>query len=144
MSTVMLMGMAALQEDTGPTCQLPNQSLARVNFGATCYSGIQIGADGNIDALSESNVWVDTGDDWLLTGTNSEVWVETTLNSGTLYSSSATGTRLACTSDTYWRIRDTSSGDGEETASITIELYDASSGGNLLASNTYALDAENF
>jgi hypothetical protein len=127
--------------------QLTAQNLVRL-VNQTCYSGIKIASDGNIwtkDAAG-SNTWTDSGDDWLLAGANTEVWVMATWLTGTgspsLISSSAVNTRLACTTDRLWMIRDTVDGGGEVTGTLDLFLYDAATGGNLLTSRSYALDAE--
>lgn len=127
--------------------QLTAQNLVRLTT-QECYSGIKIDSDGGIytkDAAG-SSTWTDSGDNWLLSGANSDVWVEASYSAGTgspsLFSSSATGTRLSCAGDRFWMIRDTTDGGGEVTGTLDLYLYDASSGGNLLASRQYALDAE--
>jgi hypothetical protein len=115
---------------------LTAQNLQRL-VNQECYSGIKIDSDGGIwtkDAAGPSG-WTDSGDNWLQSGANTDVWVLATYLPGTgspaLYSSSAVNTRLSC-----------ADGGGEVTGTLDIFLYDAATGGNLLTSRSYTLDAE--
>lgn len=76
---------------------------------------------------------------WLDRGSNTEVWVEATVVSGTL-TSGTTGSRLACTVDRSWS-KSKSSGFGTDTCVIDLDFYDASSGGNLLDTQRVTLNA---
>lgn len=127
--------------------QLTAQSLQRLTT-QECYSGIKIDSDGGIYTKDAAGVsgWTDSGDNWLLSGANTDVWVLATYLPGTgspaLYSSSAVNTRLSLAGDRFWMIRDTTDGGGEVTGTLDIFLYDAATGGNLLTSRSYSLDAE--
>jgi len=125
----------------GPTVQLPAVALANVDSGTT-YSGIKIDSNSSIYRHISGSVWTDTGQDWLLNGLNSEVWVHASYSGDTLYSSSAVGSRLACTSDHYWRVRDTTDNGIEVAGTLTLQLWDHATVGNLLATRVYPLDAE--
>lgn len=122
--------------------QLPIISLSAVLSSGPVFSGIKIDSNGTIYKRDGTTTWVTTGNDWLLSGLNENVWVECTLDSGSLFASSSTGVRLQCTTDYFWQVRDNIQGDAGVTANITIKLWDAATGGNELASRAYNPDAE--
>jgi len=107
-----------------------------------CYAGVQYNSTG---LEYESPPGGGTGFSisrgyWLDGGSNSEVWIERIINSGSLYSDSGSG-RLALTSSRAFQVRDTSTSGGPVTCNLTINAYDAASGGNLLDSVTFTLSA---
>jgi len=76
---------------------------------------------------------------WLTAGANTAVWVQMVLTSGTLSSTSGTG-RLATSTTRKWGVAMT--GTGVKTAGFTLNFYNAATGGTLLASAAFTVDAE--
>jgi hypothetical protein len=68
------------------------------------------------------------------------VWVERTVNSGTLDTDTIGASRVVCSTDRIVGI--TRSSAGTDTANVTLEFFDAASGGNSLDTATIALSAE--
>lgn len=107
----------------------------------TAYATVKVDADGDLyESISGSGSGFTSYETWLDSGLNSEVWVECTVNSGSLDTSAGTGSRLACTSDRIWGIECAT--DCLQTANITLDFYDAASGGSLLDSQTVTLEVE--
>lgn len=135
---------------SGLSVQLPVISLAGYSEGWDAHSGIQFRSNGDIykHPNSGDDIWIDTASDWLLDGSNSQVWISCVFTSGfgspSLKSGSdlGDGTRLALTINRHWDITDTTADDGQVEATLLIKLYDAATGGNELASRTYSLDAD--
>jgi len=92
------------------------------------------GADGIYDIIVDSP--------FVTGGTTSQVWVERTINSGSLDVDTIGASRVACSGTRTIEAHDTSpipptTGD----ANVTVDFYDAASGGTLLDSATYDLTA---
>lgn len=95
----------------------------------TCYAGLQINSNGSEYEYNNAGTAVSIGT-WLVNGTNSEVWVECVLGTGSWNSINAgTGTRLQCNTTRSWRVSTTGAAT---TVSCNFKFWDAASGGNLL------------
>ena len=80
---------------------------------------------------------------WLDAGDGADVWLERTINSGSLNSNDPGAGRHQMSS--AWgplEVSDSSYVGGPNTCNVTVKAYDAASGGNLLDSVTYTLSAE--
>jgi hypothetical protein len=76
---------------------------------------------------------------WLVTGLNSEVWVERTLDSGTLTTDHIGSGRLSLVASPISDVR--RSTNGFKTCTLTYEFFDAASMGNSLGSKQIVLTA---
>lgn len=74
---------------------------------------------------------------WLDAGSNTQVWVERTIISGTLDVDAGSG-RLACTADRIFGVTQTVL--GSKATVIDLKFYDAASGGSLLDTQRVTLD----
>lgn len=127
---------------TGPGVDAVGGNITRTR-GITCYAGIRYDSDGDeyeSPITGAIGINVNRGT-WLTSGLTSEVWMQRTINSGSLYVDAGSG-RLAMTTSRTFQVRDTSTTGGPVTCNLTIDFYDAASGGNLLDSVTYTLSAE--
>ncbi len=116
----------------------------QVRFGASCYSGVKLDADGNQYYMGATGSWFldTTPNTWLITGTNDRFWVRATLNSGTLdHLNSGTGSWLQLNADRNWSFLDATTGDGADTVSLKLEIATSSTGSNILATETYTMSA---
>lgn len=109
--------------------------------GESAYAYVGVHADGDLyesKTGTSPNVAYET---WLDEGTNNQVWVECTFTGDTIDSGcSATGSRLACTSDRKWGI--TASAGTFKTSTAVLDFYDDAVSGNLLDSQTVLLTAD--
>jgi len=119
----------------------PTASVTDYEFSSTAYAWYQVDSDGDIKTSTTSASPTVVQETWLDAGLNSQVWVEASISGTALEAgSSATGSRLACTSDRKWGY---TAGPGVlKAGTLTVNFYDASSGGNLLDTQTVSLSAE--
>lgn len=117
-----------------------SSDITRLRVGSTCYAGVRFQADGTEDSLGPTNTWVGDRGNWLDSGDSSEVWVERTVNSGSLNNTDAGAGRLQLSTDREYSVIRTTL--GTQSANVTFDFYDASSGGNLMDSVTYTISAE--
>lgn len=105
-----------------------------------------------IEYRTDGNEWVNDGNGggiatvnrntWLTRGSASEVWIERTFT-GTLNEDFGAGRQQVTSTKRLTAFRDgTISGAGATSATVTVNFYDAASGGNLLGSATFDLIAE--
>lgn len=113
-------------------------SLFHSTAGGTCYAGWDIRSNGSAYKVNANGTFSLVTPPWLSAGENSDVWVARTINSGTLSTDEIGSGRAALTSDRMVRIQTT----GFKTTTITLNFYDAASGGNLLASKQIVLEAD--
>ncbi len=131
-----------VKSNVNPTVSVDwgGELLSRTRAGATCHATLKFDADGDKYKSNNQGNFSAAYKTWLTLGLNSEIWVERTINSGTLAVDTIGGSRVLMTSDRALGIVKTSSGIG--TANITVDFYDAASDGNLLATGTLNLSAE--
>lgn len=79
---------------------------------------------------------------WLEAGSSSDVWVERTINSGTLDFDAGAGRLNLGTTRLFGVQQLDGDGSGVALANVTFNFYDAASGGNLLDSITVSFSAE--
>jgi hypothetical protein len=119
--------------------------ISLLKVGATCFAGVEFNSSGEEfrNANGGSTVFSFSRGDWLDAG--SGVWIERTVNTGTLnWLDAGTGRLALTTSRRYGVTRGTT--PGVTTVNITFDFYDAASGGTLLDSVTIDIAAnyENF
>ena len=126
---------------TGLQVSLSNTSVSNVRVSTSpCFAGVRYHSNGNEHASSNSGTWSVSRGLWLDSGLNSEVWLERTINSGTLTTDGIGSGRVVMSTT---RIIDVQrSVTGIKTCNVTVRAYDAASGGNLLSTATFDLTAE--
>lgn len=127
---------------SGPQVSLNPDDKLNLNSNSTCYAGVQYYTNGTEFATSPSGSWNRARGDWLDSGSNNDVWIERTINSGSLNSSDPGAGRFQMNVNRTYRVVRTVV--GTHACNLTIDMYDAASGGNLLDSVTYTLEAEYF
>lgn len=135
------MASAAFPTDGGPEVSANTNGVNKTRIGSACYAGVRFASDGDEDSKGSGNSW-NNGDrgQWLDAGAASEVWVERTINSGTLNDEDAgTGRHQLSGTHNFSSVRSVA---GVKTTNVTFDFYDAASGGNLLDSVTYDIIAE--
>jgi hypothetical protein len=106
----------------------------------TCFAGVRYNSVGTEYSCTNSGAFTTSRGNWLDAGDSSEVWIERTVNTGSLnWNDPGAGRHQMSTTRTFGVSR---SIPGKQSANITVDFYDAASGGNLLDSATYEMDAE--
>jgi hypothetical protein len=128
----------------GVAVQQQGTDVNNTRSGGVCFAGIRIGNDGvEYDHNNIGSPEAVVRGTWLLRGTTSDVWVERTINSGTLnVTDDLSSGRQATTTDRDLVMSDSTDDSNPVTTNITLRFYDASSGGNLLSTATFDLIAE--
>ncbi len=107
-----------------------------------CYAGIQFNSSGeefkNVSG-SNQNFTTSRGN-WLDSGSSSDVWIERTVNVGSLDWLDAGSGRLNLGTTREFGIERTSL--GTDFLEIDFDFWDAASGGNLLGSSSVDISAE--
>jgi hypothetical protein len=120
----------------------PTDSISDVS-ATQAHAWFQVDSDGDIKSSVVSEVPSVVRETWLESGLNSQVWVIATLSGDSLSAGGASlGVRHACTADRKWGY--TQSVIGVKTGTVTINFWDAVSGGNLLDTQAMSLDVEVF
>ena len=129
---------------SGPVVSPSGSGVTRLSSNNPTYAGVQYNTSGieYANATAGTASYTVSRGNWLDSGTTSEVWLERTLNSGTLSGSDPGAGRHAMTSTRTLAVQDTTLLGGAVTCNVTVNFYDAASGGNLLGSATYTLSAE--
>ena len=125
---------------TGPAVSMFGGINYNYRASGYCYAGTRFNAAGDEKWMTQDAAWTTNKGNWLDSGAPSEVWIQRTINSGTLGYDGIGSGRVALTSDRFFYIwRNTS---GVKTCVVTCYMYDAASGGNLLESKQYTLQAD--
>lgn len=106
------------------------------NFGATCRAYVRIHSDGEYyESDKNGNFASPDADKWLESGSSADVWIERTITDGTLDLDEIGNGRVSlATGDRTWGVLATA--QNSKSATVTIDFYDAASGGNLLESTS--------
>ena len=108
-------------------------------FTPPCIANVKVDSDGDLYRSDETGVY-SSYETWLDAGSNTQVWVQRTIISGTL-STDAGSSRLACTSDRIFGVTVAGPNTGVKTCVIDLKFYDAASGGSLLDTQRVTLTA---
>jgi len=119
---------------------LPNVNASTATAGE-CDCFFKIDNDGDYYESAATGLYGASSGTWLTAGTTSQVWVERTIVSGSLDLDTIGASRVATTTDR--EIGVTRVAPGFATANVTLDFYDAASGGNLLDTADINLSAEN-
>lgn len=111
--------------------------------GATCYAVIEFSSTGieYANTPGSNTAGNQSRGNWLDSGAASDVWVEDVSTVGDAWSVSAGAGRLNLGTSRKWYLEQ-NSGIGEQTRTADFDFWDASSGGNLIASVSYTMTAE--
>lgn len=123
----------------GPTVNVGaiQTPVSNITTSGTCYAGVDIRATGSAYRIDNTGGATYTGV-WLTSGASNEVWVQRTINSGTLSTDEIGAGRVSCSTDRMVRIQTIN----YKTTTVTLYFYDAASGGNLLGTRQVILEAE--
>lgn len=124
----------------GPVVSPSSDSENNSNTDATCYAGVEFNLSGQEKGrhFSTGTYSVARGD-WLDSGQNTEVWVERTINSGSLNGGDPGAGRLILSTTRSYGVQQTSL--GSQPCNVTFKFYDAASGGNQIGESTVAMSA---
>ncbi len=119
-------------------------NISTLVVGATCYAGVTFSTDENEynnqgfgDDSTVDAVFVKK---YIINGDNDEVWVDRTVNSGSLtHEDPGAGRKQLNTTRRYATHRTTI---GVQAANVTLDFYDAATGGSLLQTITFNITAE--
>ena len=129
---------------SGPTVS-PSATAIYYNLSGagTCYAIVRFNSNGieYKNNLASNTTMGSSRGTWLDTGLNSEVWVQRTINSGSLNYVDAGSGRLQLSTSRDFGVSK-SGASGQQAVGITFKFYDAASGGNEIASVTYNITAE--
>ena len=121
----------------GVTVSMADDSLVNQQGGSLCIAYVRIGTDGNVYESDADGNFGASSQTWLTSGSSSDVWVEFTLNSGdALTRDTTSGARTNLGSDQEFGYRKQIT-TGLLTGSVTVDFYNAASGGSLLDTATY-------
>lgn len=125
-----------------PTVSANGGIASNMRVNNPCYGGVSFNQSGTeFERVASSGAWNGTNRGvWLDTGVPGAVWIERTINSGTLDDDAGSG-RLSMSIHRNFGVLQTPV--GIRTMNITFDFYDAASGGNLLDSVTHDIVAEN-
>jgi hypothetical protein len=126
--------------------------MGNYNVGQTSISpadaggGISIRSDGTVYTRPFFNTTYSFQENWLISGSSSDVWAEYSVNSSTgdaftTDDFGGPGNRVSCGVNRDLELLETADGFSVNTRNITISFYDAASGGNLLDTAIVAFEA---
>ena len=124
---------AAGPVESPPEVSANSANISTIGPDNPVVAGLQINSSGvewSSNAAGSYNVGRGV---WLDSGLNSEVWVERTIDSGTLDVDAGSGRLVLSTTRTYEK-HDATIPGGSQTCTVTYDYWDAASGGNLLDS----------
>lgn len=126
---------------SGPTINTAAILSNNNDNSGTCEANVKIDSDTYYYRSTYSGTMIQ-GSQWLTAGAVSQVWVQRTINSGSLTTDGIGAGRVACTADrTVGVFRGPIT--GTKSCTLTFYFYDAASGGNLLASKQITVSATN-
>lgn len=123
-------------------CSINTSNAFRIRFNNTCTSGVSYAANGIEYKRRNTGTWNFTSrGNWLDEGDADDVWVQVTVNSGSLNSGNPGSGRLQLTVDRQYGVIRTSV--GSHNANVSVTMWDAASGGNILdGPTTFDITAE--
>ena len=131
--TAILMGVS------GPEVSITGSN--PTNSGSpTIICRLKIDADGSWYISDAAGAYGAATGVWLTEGVNSEVWVERTIDAGAFNDSDFGASRVVCSTDRVMGVSEADAIDSQ-TGTVTLNFYDAASGGNLLDSAQFVLTA---
>jgi hypothetical protein len=117
-----------------PVVSLDNDTNSKSKTN-TCTVKVKIASDGDYYESNNAGSYVaGAAQTWLDSGTSSQVWVERTMVSGsdTLTYDDIGGSRVSCSSDLELGYQNSAADDSTISGTVTLDFYDAASGGTLL------------
>lgn len=129
-------GTSAIAAPAGasPTVSMNTTDVLKSSAIGTTYANLQYNTTGEEFQNSGRNDNFSTSrGDWLDSGSSSDVWVERTINSGSLLTDPGSG-RLQLSTTRSFKVRDTDGGSGFNECDMDMDMWDAASGGSNLDS----------
>jgi len=128
---------------TGPTVSLDTADVTRATASNPTFAGVTYLPTGveNANAIDGTANYTISRGSWLDTGSANDVWLERTINSGSLNASDPGAGRHQMNGARTLAVRDTTIPGGAVECNVTVRMYDASTGGNLLGTATFTLSA---
>lgn len=121
---------------------MSNENLNNYSNSSPCIANVKIDNDGSVYRSNAAGAYGAASQVWLDAGQNSDVWVERTIDAGSLDTDTIGASRVAMTSDRTVGVQDSNGSFAiKATATVTVSFYDAASGGNLLDTATITLTA---
>lgn len=124
---------------TGPTVAMLGILLTNSRSSGVCKADVKLGSDGDVYESDNTGAFGASTDTWLDAGSNTQVWVERTISTGTLSTDGIGAGRVAMTSDRTIGVTRSTSGSKQATGNF--RFYDAASGGTLLHTATWDITA---
>ena len=104
-------------------------------------AGVDYRTNGTEWSSTASGSYTVSRGSWLDIGGSDEVWIQRTINSGSLTTDAGSGV-LAMTSSRLFAVEDTSYPGGAVTCGLTVKFYSDSGGTTEIGSATFTLSAE--
>jgi hypothetical protein len=105
----------------------------------TATSNVKCDSDGDWYESSNTGGYSTSEGEWLKSGVNSDVWVQRTINLGTLTTDPGAG-RWICSTDREYGVERAT--QGSKSCTLTFEFFNAASGGRSLGSKQIVISAE--
>ena len=112
----------------------------RYRFSGTCQCNVKIDNDGDFYKSTNTGGYGASAGTYRTSGGGADVWVERSIDSGTLTLDSISTNRLSTLADRFLGVSRSST--GSKLCTVTLSFYDASVGGNLLGTKQITLEAE--
>jgi hypothetical protein len=134
---------AVFSADSGPTVDtsvITNHSTFRTPT-APCSCDVRCDNDGEWRESTNTGGFPGTSGTWLTSGLNSEVWIERTIDSGSLDGPDPGAGRLICSTTRTYGI-DRGAPTGTDTCTLTFDFWDAATGGSNIGTKQITLTAD--
>lgn len=120
-------------------------NISNIRFNNTCYAGVSFQSDenehNNQGSADDSTHAATLIQQYIFGGSAAQVWLSRTVNSGSLSHADPGSGRHQLSTTRRLGIHQTGIGQ-HTTTNVTVNFHDAASGGNLLDTVTFNLDAE--
>ena len=124
------------------TVTLDQNDVSNSAGGHVIQAGVYYFTSGQEYSCTDAGSYTVSRGNWLDVGDNADVWVERTIVTGTLTIDGIGGGRNRMTSSRKLEVQRPT--NGTSTCTVTVKMYDAQSGGNLLDEATIVLTAWRF
>jgi hypothetical protein len=112
----------------------------RFRVSGTCQCNVKLDNDGDHYESTNTGTYGASEGTFRTSGAGNEVFVERSIDSGTLTTDGLAGGRASCAADRILGV--SRSTTGSKICTLTLSFYDASSGGNLLGTKQITVEAE--
>lgn len=117
-----------------PTVSLNTTDVVKASVIGTTYANLRYSSTGEeFENSGRTDNFSTSRGNWLDSGNNSDVWLERTINSGSLDTDPGSG-RLIMSTTRDFKVVDSDSGGSDVVCNLDIEMWDAASGGSVIDS----------